>query len=543
MEAVAPSAPASPRARLRVGIFAGSRLQPRWIAEAVSLVAASGVADIVTLAEAGAGEAAAPALWRAYEWIDRRAFASGPDETAPVDLCAQLPGVPVLPLLDDSVPMDQLALWRESIAELRLDVAVALGDYEDVVLDGLARHGVWRFGFDDARGYAASQPGLNEVADARDTCASALVVRRAGGERRAAWRSWSRTFAFSVGRNRDEMLRKTSTFLVRALTELRRQGEGWLDTRDLLADTDSLQASGDARNVRSLARIGASVTRRAVQKALYVEQWFLGFAFGEASANPADLSGFVHLVPPKDRFWADPFPVVRGGRCFVFFEELIFANGKAHISVVEVDRQGHVSPARKVLERDCHLSYPFLVEDGGELYMIPETAEAGVVEAYRCTDFPLQWQRERVLLQDVRAVDATVFRHDSRWWMFANSARPGASFNDELNLYSSESLLEGWEAHGANPVKSDVRSARPAGRIQKRGGKLYRPAQVCAPLYGSALAIHRIDTLSTTEYAETLVETVAPQAKQGILGLHTINREGDFCVVDGFLRRPRLGRG
>jgi hypothetical protein len=412
-----------------------------------------------------------------------------------------------------------------------------------VVLNGLARHGVWRFGFDDARGYAAADPGLHEVVAGRETCSSALVARRDSGERRAAWRSWSRTFSFSVGRNRDEMLRKTSTFLVRALTELRRQGAAWLETRDLLPDTDSLPSCRDARNVASLARIGAHVARRAVQKARYVEQWFLAFAFGEASANPADLCGFVHLVPPKDRFWADPFPVVRAGRCFVFFEELIFANGKAHISVVEVDREGRVSPARKVLERDCHLSYPFLVEEGGELYMIPETADAGVVEAYRCTDFPLVWQRERVLLEGVNAVDATLCKHDGRWWMFANAARAGASYNDELHLYSSESLLEGWEAHGANPVKSDVRSARPAGRIQKRNGRLYRPAQVCAPLYGAALAIHRIDTLSPTEYAESLVETLVPDAKDGFLGLHTINREGDFCVVDGFQRRPRLGRG
>ena len=36
---------------------------------------------------------------------------------------------------------------------------------------------------------------------------------------------------------------------------------------------------------------------------------------------PGDFTGLVEVMPPKDRYWADPFPVrTRDGRTFLFFE-------------------------------------------------------------------------------------------------------------------------------------------------------------------------------------------------------------------------------
>ena len=244
-------------------------------------------------------------------------------------------------------------------------------------------------------------------------------------------------------------------------------------------------------------------------------------------------------MPPSDRFWADPFPLVRGGRCYVFFEELLFATGKAHISVVEVDRAGHVSEPRPVLACDYHLSYPFLVEDEGELYMIPETAAANRVEMWRCMRFPHRWERQRCCWRTCARWTRPCSATTGRWWLFANVAAEGASLNDELHLYSAPSLAGPWAPHPANPVNSDVRSARPAGRIYRRNGRLFRPAQVCAPLYGSGWRIHRIEKLTEREYAERWWRRSSPDRTQGILGLHTLNREGDFCVVDGFVRRRR----
>jgi hypothetical protein len=225
----------------------------------------------------------------------------------------------------------------------------------------------------------------------------------------------------------------------------------------------------------------------------------------------------------------------------VFFEELPFKTGRAHISMLEIGADGRASPPVKVLERDHHLSYPFLAEHGGQLYMIPESAQAGTLEVYRCVDFPLRWKPERVLMQGVRLVDATFHRGPDRWWMFANAAAQGSrAFDDELHLFHAASLLGDWQPHRRNPVKSDVRGARPAGQLFWRNGALHRPAQICAPLYGSGLSIHRVLRLTPHDYAERQVERVLPSGADGLLGVHTINRAGDLTVVDAFCRRSRL---
>ena len=195
----------------------------------------------------------------------------------------------------------------------------------------------------------------------------------------------------------------------------------------------------------------------------------------------------------------------------------------------------------RVLERDYHLSYPFLLEHEGALYMIPESAQNRSVEAYRCIEFPLRWRLEKVLLQGVRCVDATFHRAAGRWWMFANAAA-GASrmFDDELHLFHAERLFGDWQPHERNPVKSDARCARPAGRLYRHDGALYRPAQICVPRYGAGLSIHRVRRLTPHEYVEEEVRRVAPEGAGGILGLHTFHRAGALTVVDAFARRRRF---
>jgi hypothetical protein len=161
------------------------------------------------------------------------------------------------------------------------------------------------------------------------------------------------------------------------------------------------------------------------------------------------------------------------------------------------------------------------------------------VELYRCIDFPLRWKLEKTLLEGLRLVDATFHRGPDRWWMFANAAASGSRvFDDELHLFHADKLLGPWQPHRRNPVKSDARCARPAGKLYWRNGALYRPAQICVPLYGAGLSINRVQRLTPEDYAERQVERILPA--NGLLGLHTLNRAGDLTVIDAFTRRSRF---
>jgi hypothetical protein len=369
--------------------------------------------------------------------------------------------------------------------------------------------------------------------------ASGIRIHRPGKPDRVACQSWSRAY-LSVTRSRAALFAKTGNFLARALRDLHAGGARWIELgTEPAREAPREMFPGTTRLIRGLSSLSTRVVRRAAEKALKLETWSIAWRFGGGEDFSGSLEGFHRLDPPDGWYWADPFPIERDGRYWIFFEERPLGAAKAHISVVEVRRDGTASAPVTVLDRPYHLSYPFLVEEGGTLYMIPETAHNHTVEIYRCVEFPSRWALERVLLKDVFCADATLHREDGRWWMFANAALPGAEINDELHLYSADSLLGEWRPHRRNPVKSDVRSARPAGGLFRRGDGLYRPGQICTPLYGAGIALHRVTRLTADEYAEEESERIVPMDAR-TLGIHTLNRAGDLTVTDAFERRSRF---
>ena len=510
--------------RLRIAVFADSALQPRWMVESLSRAASSGHAEVSLVVVGEGAPRSAPLLWRAYSRVDARLFGSRERWSRPTDVRR-------------IAPVATLAAAREA----GIDVAFVLGDVDDASLEGIARYGTWRFCFGEAQGTREPLAAVREVLDAHPVVPSGIRIHPGGGRpARIACRSWARTFPFSMARSRDALFAKTADFTWRALRDLRLQGERWLaEGTEPAAPAAAESFPGSLRLTRDIATMGARVARRAAEKALTVDEWSIAFRFGAEEGWNGSLDGFFRLDPPRGGYWADPFPIQVNGRSYIFFEELPHGSDRGHISVVEVDREGRASAPVKALERPYHLSYPFLVEEGGQLYMIPETGENRTVEVYRCEEFPAKWKLERVLLSGLFCVDATLHREDSRWWMFANGAQPGMEVNDELFIFSSDALLGDWKPHARNPVKSDVRSSRPAGRLFRRGGQLYRPGQICTPLYGAGIALHRVERLTQDEYVEREESRIVP-ANEGVLGIHTINRAGDLAVADAFTRRARF---
>jgi hypothetical protein len=165
--------------------------------------------------------------------------------------------------------------------------------------------------------------------------------------------------------------------------------------------------------------------------------------------------------------------------------------------------------------------------------MIPESLDKQAVELYRAVEFPSTWTFERRLLDGVCAVDATLLEDGARLWLFVGVAEPGASVNDELHLYSAAALDEPWVPHPENPIVSDVRRARPAGRIFRHRGRLIRPAQDCSRGYGTAVVFNRVDVLTTEEYAESPIGRIEPNWARGLVGTHTYNATASIEVVDG----------
>lgn len=252
---------------------------------------------------------------------------------------------------------------------------------------------------------------------------------------------------------------------------------------------------------------------------------------------------FKRLTPPMDRFWADPFIWFHEGRAHIFIEELLFSTHRGRIACLTLDEELNIAANRTVLERPYHLSYPFLFEHGGQLYMIPETKQNNTIEVYRCARFPDQWSFEKTLMNNLRAVDATLLNAHGRWWLFANVQEESGSSWDTLNLYFSDDPLSSeWTPHPGNPIVKDITSARPAGRIFFHNGRLIRPSQDCSTRYGYAVHFNEITALTETNFQEARLHTFKPPAKGPILATHTYNAQAGLTVMDAIVSKSRFQR-
>jgi polysaccharide export outer membrane protein len=121
--------------------------------------------------------------------------------------------------------------------------------------------------------------------------------------------------------------------------------------------------------------------------------------------------------------------------------------------------------------------------------------------------------------------------HD-KWWMFTAGMLDHASPNETLWLFFADSPLGPWTAHPKNPIVSDARHARPAGCLYFDNGQLIRPGQDCSKGYGYAVQLHQVSVLSETDYQETLLTSIPPDWIPGCRGIHTLNQNTAFRVID-----------
>jgi hypothetical protein len=519
---------------LRVGVVLPEPDVPRWHATAVSEIERLGFCSLTVFSCKVGGPGARGGrdqlLYDAYVRADRRVFGRSGDALArvPIGECGG-PGVRRVRLPADVASEPGLA----AVAAEELDVLLCLApDVPAGRLAGCARHGAWSLYAGGLRGRAGEAQLFWQMADADFVAPITLRAHTPADGERIIYRSVVESDRLSLHRSRCRAARRAAQLPARRLRDLRDLGWPSIVSEPVDAEPRS-SAPSTATMVPFLWRVAAGAARRRLAGRLGEKQWFIAY-------RRTDAERLTLIAPPAGRFYADPFLFQREGRRFIFFEDYDWSCGRAAICYVELDESGgHCSP-RPALEQDCHLSYPFVFEDGDAVYMLPETASRGTIELYRAVRFPDEWTLDRVLMRDVSATDATLLRHDGRLWLFTAMAVDGGRPADELFLFSSDSLQGEWEPHPMNPVVSDVRRARPAGRIFMRDGQLVRPAQDCSRYYGWRLVFNRIEALSPSEYRERPVSIIEPEQESGNLRAHSYGSDGTFEVLDGFRMRPRL---
>ena len=240
---------------------------------------------------------------------------------------------------------------------------------------------------------------------------------------------------------------------------------------------------------------------------------------------------------------ADPFVVRRGERWHMFLEVWDYDENKGAIGLAQSGDGRRWRYDRIVLAEKFHLSYPYVFEWAGEVYLVPESFQAGAVRLYRASSFPTGWTLVQELVEGDGLVDATPFRAGGRWWMLV-----GTVDHDTLRLFHAGELTGPWLEHPSSPVvAADPVRARPAGRMLDEGGRLYRFAQRCDTAYGLDVRAFEILELTPTRYAERELPgpvLAASGAGWNANGMHHVDAHrlgpGRWIVyVDGWYEAPQ----
>jgi len=215
----------------------------------------------------------------------------------------------------------------------------------------------------------------------------------------------------------------------------------------------------------------------------------------------------VVVRSPWSGYWADPFVWHHDGRTWLLVEEYEYLKSRGRLLALELDEALQVCRQVQPLAFAHHVSFPFLFEQQGRLYMVPETHRADCVDLYLCEAFPDRWQRAQRLLRNVDAADSVVFFHDDRWWMISSLWEAGDSRRYLGIFWSFDLLAPDWTAHPVNRERryhgAGRSSLRNAGPIVAHEGALLRPVQVNPHYYGESLSVMRIERLNQDEFSES----------------------------------------
>ena len=238
------------------------------------------------------------------------------------------------------------------------------------------------------------------------------------------------------------------------------------------------------------------------------------------------------LKMPRNVFWADPFILYRNSQYYVFYEELNKNQGYGTINCMVFDSTIKMLSNDIVIDEGVHFSFPYLIEDGKDIYMLPETSLKNELALYKAIDFPLIWEKQSVLL-NLPAMDSIVFREGGYWYLLYSDAN-----RDDGSLFyrKSKDLVISWELIEEVLISKSFHNTRSAGNVIKYKDQLYRPTQKCDNYYGEAVVLNIID-FGNNKLNEEEVKLIHYN-NRFVKGFHTISSCKNITFVDR--RRYRL---
>jgi hypothetical protein len=438
--------------------------------------------------------------------------------------------------LQDGLPLQYLSDDDcEAISRHNLDIILkfGFGVLQGRILE-VPRYGIWAFSDVEEKIRDFVPASFLEVYSGNSVTPGMLIKLEDELNGTILKEGFLRTCSYSYRKNIDRLNRECAEWPARICENIQ-NNENW-SSKGKQKVFKNVDPPGNLHMFLYACRLIKNKMTAAWQAFFFREQWNIGVIpepiYKLIQPGAENLKTTWAPVPRKGKFLADPFGKPDGKKVTILCEEFNLVRRRGVIASTIFTPGAGFSEDRVVIDSPFHMSYPYLIQYENDIYCIPETFEANGVYLYRAVNFPDKWDRVSAIIPGIPAVDPTLFHYGGLWWMMHTSEDSGPDLN--LFVWYSKSLTGVWKPHSRNPIKTDIRSSRPAGTPFFYEGVLFRPAQDCSRTYGGRVAVNRVKVLTPDDFAEDIIAYIEPR-KDTIFhdGLHTISSAGDFTIIDG----------
>ena len=394
-----------------------------------------------------------------------------------------------------------------------------------------ATHGVWSYHHDDERVIRGGPPCFWEMYNSLPTTGSILqrlTDKLDGG--RIIRRGTFRTHPYSYTKNMGQAYKETSLWIASAATEiLLTEGLKYEEPSEL--EGPIYKTPSTLEFITFIVKCYCGYLKHLYARLFLIENWNVAVSAGSIenivknkNLSQYDFEWFAKLR--KDEFIADQFLYEEDERlgCLVEYYHYGQKGKVVEFPNVKINKQEF----REVIGGKYHHSFPFIIEQNGDLFCIPESYEANSLNLYKKNKD--NWVFVKTIIANKQIIDASFLYHNNRYWIFCGLR--DQSPNLKLFIFSSDRLDGDYVAHPLNPVKTDVETARSAGNFILYDEQIYRPAQNYSKTYGGSVFLNKIIRLDEVSFSEEKYTELLP-LKDYPDGLHTLSYSKNYIAIDG----------
>lgn len=237
------------------------------------------------------------------------------------------------------------------------------------------------------------------------------------------------------------------------------------------------------------------------------------------------------LIPYAKEYWyADPILFEKDGVTYIFMEVYDRKERKGKIGFVKETEQGWTKP-QIIINENFHMSFPFIFEKNGEIFMIPETSASDKLFIYQCESFPEKWKPIKKYNKMGSYVDTILIESDNKDIFLSCEMNPNNLFETSLHTFCIENnaLIEKYKQ---GTYSYDVRNG---GALCYKDGEKIRVSQVSGRgEYGIGLKFWKLSSIypELKEECFKIVQVKDIICEQNCIGIHTYGCSSKYEVID-----------